>query len=37
MNGKGTFIWPDGRIYVGDYLEDKKEGFGVYTFSQGQK
>jgi len=28
MHGKGTFKWPDGRVYVGEYFEDKKHGFG---------
>lgn len=32
MNGKGKFYWPDGRIYIGDYLNDKKEGFGTFIW-----
>lgn len=28
MHGKGIFKWPDGRVYEGDYIEDKKHGFG---------
>jgi hypothetical protein len=28
--GKGEFTWSDGRRYIGDYLEDKKHGFGVF-------
>jgi len=23
-SGKGTFSWPDGRQYIGDYVDDKK-------------
>jgi len=26
MEGHGTFSWPDGRKYEGDYADDKKEG-----------
>jgi len=22
-SGKGTFSWPDGRQYIGDYVDDK--------------
>jgi hypothetical protein len=24
MHGKGTFVWPDGRRYVGEYVSEKK-------------
>ena len=30
MEGKGEFTWSDGRIYKGDYLDDKKHGFGEF-------
>ena len=33
MNGKGVHNWPDGRIYEGEYLNDKKHGYGVYKWS----
>lgn len=36
MQGKGTFTWPDGRKYVGEYIEDRKEGFGIFTFKDGR-
>ena len=26
MHGSGKFTWADGRQYVGEYFEDKKEG-----------
>lgn len=32
MNGHGEYIWLDGRKYEGQYLQDKKEGFGIYTW-----
>jgi len=37
MWGKGEFIWPDGRKYVGEYVNDKKEGFGILELSNGRK
>ena len=30
MDGSGEFTWPDGRRYVGEYLEDKKHGYGTF-------
>lgn len=30
MDGKGEFVWPDGRKYIGHYVEDKKHGFGEF-------
>ena len=32
MHGEGTYKWPDGRMYKGSYLNDKKDGFGVYSY-----
>lgn len=37
MHGTGTFWWPDGRIYIGDYINDKKHGRGVFTWPDGRK
>ena len=37
MQGKGVFTWPDGRLYKGDYLDDKKEGHGVFIWPDGRK
>ena len=36
MNGKGTHTWPDGRSYDGEYLEDKKHGFGIFIWPDGR-
>jgi len=30
MSGYGEFYWNEGKRYKGFYLNDKKEGFGVY-------
>ena len=32
MHGKGEFCWADGRVYQGDYANDKKHGQGIYTW-----
>lgn len=32
MHGKGVFSWADGKKYVGEYYEDKKEGYGELTW-----
>jgi hypothetical protein len=36
MSGYGTFTWPDGRRYEGEYQNDKKHGFGVYIWPNGR-
>lgn len=30
MEGEGVFKWPDGRKYEGEYVDDKKEGRGIF-------
>lgn len=30
MHGYGEFLWRDGKKYAGFYVQDKKEGFGIY-------
>lgn len=37
MNGRGTFKWPDKRVYEGEYVNDKKHGKGVFTWPDGRK
>lgn len=32
MHGKGTIVWADGRKYEGGYKDDKKHGYGVFTW-----
>ena len=36
MHGQGTYTWPDGRIYQGEYKNDKKDGYGIYKWSDGR-
>ena len=37
MNGFGRFEWPDGRVYNGNYKDDKKDGEGEYEWPDGRK
>ena len=37
MHGEGEFSWPDGRKYVGEYVDDKKHGNGVFEWPDGKK
>lgn len=36
MNGKGVYIWKDGRRYEGEYDLDKKHGYGIYQWVDGR-
>jgi hypothetical protein len=33
MHGVGTFTWPDGKKYIGEYVMDKKHGNGKYYWN----
>ena len=33
MEGIGFYSWSDGRRYEGQYKDDKKHGFGIYTWA----
>lgn len=37
MHGQGIFTWADGRMYQGEYYDDKKQGYGVFTWPDGRK
>lgn len=32
MHGHGEFKWPDGRKYNGYYVNDRKEGHGIFEW-----
>lgn len=36
MHGKGEFHWANGNIYIGEYKEDKKDGYGIVKFKDGK-
>jgi len=36
MNGKGETPWLDGKKYTGEYLDDKKHGYGVFDWGNGK-
>ena len=37
MNGKGKYVWKDGRKYTGQWQENRLNGFGTYTWPDGRK
>ena len=37
MEGRGVFSWSDGRVYEGEYVDDKKEGHGIFLWPDGRK
>ena len=36
-DGQGTYIYPNGEKYVGDWKNGKYHGHGTYTWSDGRK
>lgn len=32
MEGLGTYVWPDNRIYTGSWINNKMEGKGKYVW-----
>jgi hypothetical protein len=37
VNGQGTYTLPDGRIYVGEFKDNKYHGQGILTFPDASK
>ena len=37
MHGRGLFKWPDGRMYDGEYMNDKKHGKGTLISAHGRR
>ena len=37
MHGKGVYKWADGRVYEGEFVNDKRNGFGIYTWTDGRR
>jgi hypothetical protein len=36
MDGVGIYTWSDGRVYKGEYKDDKKHGYGEYSWADGR-
>ncbi len=36
MHGQGVYTWLDGRNYIGDFVNDKKEGHGIFKWADGR-
>ena len=36
MYGKGETIWRDKKRYIGEYLDDKKHGHGIFEWGNGK-
>ena len=36
LNGHGTYTWPDGQKYVGNWKEGNPHGYGVFTYKDGK-
>jgi len=36
QNGKGTFTWANGDVYVGDWVDGNRTGKGTYTWGPGE-
>lgn len=36
MHGKGTFIWPEGKKYIGNYINNVRNGYGEYYYADGK-
>ena len=36
VHGEGTFKWPDGREYVGQWQQSRMHGRGVYSWPDGR-
>jgi len=32
-NGKGTYTWPHGDVFTGEYKDDARNGYGVYKYA----
>lgn len=37
FSGKGTFRWPDGMVYEGQFKDGKRSGLGIQTWPNGMK
>ena len=35
MHGIGVYKWLDDRVYIGEYKDNHKQGYGVFKFQNG--
>lgn len=36
MHGNGVLLWPDGKKYDGEFINDKREGHGTFHWPDGR-
>lgn len=36
MHGQGKTEWPDGRLYIGGYVNDNRSGYGEFYWADGR-
>lgn len=36
MHGHGVLVWKDGKKYEGEFVNDKREGKGTFTWADGR-
>jgi hypothetical protein len=36
MHGHGLLVWKDGKKYEGEFVNDKREGKGTFTWADGR-
>jgi len=36
IDGQGTYKWADGRLFTGDWKQNKMHGFGKFTWEDGR-
>ena len=37
MNGRGSFYWPNGARYIGEWANNMRQGFGKFRDSKGKE
>jgi hypothetical protein len=37
INGKGKYIWPDGRTFDGEWKDNQMNGKGIYIWKDGRQ
>jgi len=36
MHGRGLLQWADGKLYEGDFVNDKRQGNGIFKWKDGR-